>query len=154
VVSEEDAGKKASREFAIAVAGSLGRRAENWRRRRAPWPRLGRHRKQEGNVLAKLIVKKGKRKAGTRAGVNHDKIVEAATKLWLSGGLDNFSVRAHFKGGMVDLHSAIASSALDGLAVQATASARGFPEESISGGIVGLPPSPPAGRPRGPPPEQ
>ena len=62
--------------------------------------------------------------------MNREKIVEAATKLWLSGGPDNFSfravakalnvgpttIRAHFKGGVGDLLNEIAGSALAGLA--------------------------------------
>jgi hypothetical protein len=37
---------------------------------------------------------KKKRKVGMRAGMTRAKIADAATKLWLSGGADNFSIPA------------------------------------------------------------
>lgn len=73
-----------------------------------------------------LVLKKKKRKAGMRAGMTRAKIVEAASKVRLAGGADNFSIRAvakaldvvpatirsHFKGGMGDLLDEITRSAL------------------------------------------
>ena len=80
--------------------------------------------------MTKIILKAKKRKAGTRAGMTRAKIVDAATKLWLSGGPDNFSIRAvakclnvvpttiraHFKRGMGELLNEIAGSAAAALA--------------------------------------
>jgi len=77
----------------------------------------------------KLVLKKKpkvKRTAGMRAGMSRAKIVEGAAKVWLSGGADNFSIRAvanalevapatiraHFKGGMGELLVQIVSHAL------------------------------------------
>ena len=76
--------------------------------------------------MLKLVLKKKKRKAGMRAGMTRARIAEAAGKLQLEGGADNFSIRAvakalgvvpatirsHFKGGMDDLLAEITRSAL------------------------------------------
>jgi AcrR family transcriptional regulator len=82
----------------------------------------------EARTLAIRIPKK--RKAGTRAGMTRAKIIEAATKLWLSRGPDEFSVRtlattlkvgpttihAHIKGGVGELRREIARAILGQLA--------------------------------------
>jgi len=52
--------------------------------------------------VTKIILKAKKRKAGTRAGMTRAKIVDAATKLWLSGGPDNFSIRAVVRASVCD----------------------------------------------------
>jgi AcrR family transcriptional regulator len=76
--------------------------------------------------VLKLVLKKKKRKAGMRAGMTRARIAEAAGKVRLEGGADNFSIRAvakalgvvpatirsHFKGGMDDLLAEITRSAL------------------------------------------
>ncbi len=76
--------------------------------------------------MLKLDPKKKKRKAGMRAGMTRAGIAEAASKVRLSGGAENFSIcavakalgvvpatiRSHFKGGMDDLLAEITRSAL------------------------------------------
>ncbi len=81
-------------------------------------------------MLKLTLKKKEKRTAGMRAGMTRAGIAQAATKLWLSGGANNFSIRAlaksldvapatiraHFKGGAGELLNEIARAALAELA--------------------------------------
>jgi AcrR family transcriptional regulator len=75
------------------------------------------------------IVNAQKRKPGQRAGMSRSRIVATATKLWVAGGPDDFTirklarnlkvgpttVRAHFKEGLGDLRREIARKALSEL---------------------------------------
>jgi AcrR family transcriptional regulator len=68
-----------------------------------------------------------KRTVGKRAGLNRAKILDVAVKLWLSKGVDGFSIKevarslnvgtttihSHFKGATVELRAEIARQAID-----------------------------------------